>query len=690
MQTSDSQEFSSADLDMAPSLTFEPSPADLANQSSSNVQAIVRVRPFDANREGDFSPLLTVNGSRVEVLDPPQSFEYDSVFWSVKPDQTKDKTPFSSQEDVYRGVGISTMDNIWNGYNVCIFAYGQTGSGKTYTMMGNQEEPGLIPRICDALIAERNTRTTNKGIDEQVAFNVKIEVRYFEIYNEKVQDLLATLRKGAGQQTGPGGKPVKSTDLKVRNHPIHGPYVEGCEAVEVQSSSDIMKLLEVGNAERTVASTKMNDRSSRSHALFRLQVTQLWTQEAQGPGQKPTTSERVSTLNLVDLAGSERIKASGVSGVELTQATNINLSLTTLRRVIDALIETAKQPKSKIKIPYRESVLTFLLSVNLGGNSKTTMIATVSPHSTQAYETLNTLNYAMRAKSIVCSVKVNEDNTAKMLADLQAKFNMLQSQQTVQSEEEKQENAARLEALQQAMEEISTREKDLTATVEAAKEIAVVEKTKRIAHLFQHKVKSVVTDTKVQELQDNMAKERATMQEKIQELTKELEATNVRAAEQLKRETVKNEMLVVKDSKRRQEFQAKTQAFEDEKNKLLEEITRLKDVEEEHKKLERELADYKRKRAVEQLQHESDTKQAEERLWDSKRLCDKLAAEVADLKCTSSIIEHKLNSEKFKVVQHDTLQEDLMQARNQITILEQQLEQSRSSLKTEQLRFARD
>eukprot|EP00759_Apiculatamorpha_spiralis_P019971 PhF_6_TR25592/c0_g1_i1/m.35901 len=120
-----------------------------APSEASNVQAMVRVRPFDANREGDFTALLSVVDNRVDVLDPegknpPQAFDYDTVFWSVNPEQTREKTPFSSQEDVFKKIGTSTLESIWNGFNVCIFAYGQTGSGKTYTMMGSEADPGLV------------------------------------------------------------------------------------------------------------------------------------------------------------------------------------------------------------------------------------------------------------------------------------------------------------------------------------------------------------------------------------------------------------------------------------------------------------------------------------------------------------------------------------------------------------------
>eukprot|EP00760_Papus_ankaliazontas_P001214 PhM_4_TR10424/c2_g1_i1/m.71663/K17914/KIF13; kinesin family member 13 len=558
-----------------------PTVGDAKDVSDSNVRAVVRVRPFNEKREPDYASIVAVDESetQIRVFDADRttekhSFNFDRVFWSVPKHQTEETTAFSTQEDVFHEIGTEAVDSIWQGLNVCVFAYGQTGSGKTHTMMGSKEDPGLIPRICKQLIEERDQRLeNNRDLDDKVTFKVTMEARFYEIYNEKVQDLLVSLRPVTSPKRGltaaasfrgrdgmlsspkarAGAKPP-GEDLKVRTHPIFGPFVEGSEPVIVDSPEDILNLLEVGNSERTTAATKMNDRSSRSHAIFRLRIIQSWTTRVPGK-PKPEVSERVSTLNLVDLAGSERVKASGVSGTELQQATNINLSLTTLRRVIDALIEQNKNPSKKITVPYRDSVLTYLLSPNLGGNSKTTMVATISPHATQDYETLNTLNYAMRAKAIVNNVRVNEDSTAKVLADLQAKMQAMQAQQaSLATEEERAEAEAKIESYKSAMEEVQVREQSLAKEVEEMREEVNEQKTKRILTLFQSKVRLAASSAKTTEEQEKYKKE---IDELAAKLAEEQESNKVKEkshSETLHREQSRAQLREEKDARKRAEL----------------------------------------------------------------------------------------------------------------------------------------
>nr|CAD7259358.1 unnamed protein product [Timema shepardi] len=304
-------------------------------------------------------------------------------------------TNFSSQIMVYKDIGEEMLQHAFEGYNVCIFAYGQTGAGKSYTMMGRQEEEGqegIIPQICKDLFNKiKSTSSTD--------LKYSVEVSYMEIYCERVRDLVNPKNKG---------------NLRVREHPLLGPYVEDLSKLAVTSYQDIHDLIDEGNKARTVAATNMNETSSRSHAVFTIFFTQQRLDAA-----TELTTEKVSKISLVDLAGSERADSTGAKGTRLKEGANINKSLTTLGKVISALAEVATKKKKKADhIPYRDSVLTWLLRENLGGNSKTAMIAAISPADINYDETLSTLRYADRAKQIVCKAVVNEDANAKLIREL--------------------------------------------------------------------------------------------------------------------------------------------------------------------------------------------------------------------------------------------------------------------------------
>ncbi|XP_042851843.1 kinesin-like protein KIF1A isoform X3 [Panthera tigris] len=291
------------------------------------------------------------------------------------------------------------LQHAFEGYNVCIFAYGQTGAGKSYTMMGKQEkdQQGIIPQLCEDLFSRIND-TTNDNM------SYSVEVSYMEIYCERVRDLLNPKNKG---------------NLRVREHPLMGPYVEDLSKLAVTSYNDIQDLMDSGNKARTVAATNMNETSSRSHAVFNIIFTQK-----RHDAETNITTEKVSKISLVDLAGSERADSTGAKGTRLKEGANINKSLTTLGKVISALAEMDSGPnKNKKKkktdfIPYRDSVLTWLLRENLGGNSRTAMVAALSPADINYDETLSTLRYADRAKQIRCNAVINEDPNNKLIREL--------------------------------------------------------------------------------------------------------------------------------------------------------------------------------------------------------------------------------------------------------------------------------
>ncbi|XP_055599923.1 kinesin-like protein unc-104 isoform X2 [Uranotaenia lowii] len=375
----------------------------------SSVKVAVRVRPFNSREIArDSKCIIEMAGNTTCITNPKvppgtsdsvKRFNYDYSYWSHDPHDSD----FSTQAMVYSDIGEEMLQHSFDGYNVCIFAYGQTGAGKSYTMMGKQEEgqEGVIPMICKDLFLR---------IQETESDDLKysVEVSYMEIYCERVRDLLNPKNKG---------------NLKVREHPLLGPYVEDLSKLAVTSYQDIHDLIDEGNKARTVAATNMNETSSRSHAVFTIFFTQRRSDKMTG-----LDTEKVSKISLVDLAGSERADSTGAKGTRLKEGANINKSLTTLGKVISALAEVASKNKKSKKadfIPYRDSVLTWLLRENLGGNSKTAMIAAISPADINYDETLSTLRYADRAKQIVCKAVVNEDANAKLIRELKEEIQKL-------------------------------------------------------------------------------------------------------------------------------------------------------------------------------------------------------------------------------------------------------------------------
>ncbi|XP_037835818.1 kinesin-like protein KIF13B isoform X2 [Kryptolebias marmoratus] len=382
------------------------------------------------------------NLGKTDSRNQSKVFAYDYCFWSM--DET-DKEKFAGQEVVFQCLGESLLHNAFLGYNACIFAYGQTGSGKSYTMMGSGDQPGLIPRLCSALF-ER----TQKEQREQESFTV--EVSYMEIYNEKVRDLLDP--KG-GRQT-----------LRVREHKVFGPYVDGLSRLAVASYKDIESLMSEGNKSRTVAATNMNEESSRSHAVFNIILTHTLKDLQSG-----TSGEKVSRLSLVDLAGSERAAKTGAAGERLKEGSNINKSLTTLGLVISALAEQGTAKNKTKFVPYRDSVLTWLLKDCLGGNSRTAMVATVSPAADNYEETLSTLRYADRAKNIVNHAVVNEDPNARIIRELREEVEKLRVQLTQAESLKAPELKDRLEESEKLIQEMTvTWEEKLRKTEEIAQE----------------------------------------------------------------------------------------------------------------------------------------------------------------------------------------------------------------------------
>ncbi|KAI4862053.1 kinesin heavy chain [Hypoxylon rubiginosum] len=387
----------------------------MAPAGGGNIKVVVRCRPFN-NREIDRGAKCIVEMKNNQtVLTPPsdashgpkgskdtaaKTFAFDKSYWSFN----KSDPNYAGQENLHNDLGKPLLDNAFQGYNNCIFAYGQTGSGKSYSMMGYGKDAGIIPSICQDMFKRI------EEIQKDKTTRCTVEVSYLEIYNERVRDLLNPSTKG---------------NLKVREHPSTGPYVEDLAKLVVGSFQEIENLMDEGNKARTVAATNMNETSSRSHAVFTLMVTQK-----KYDVETKMEMEKQAKISLVDLAGSERATSTGATGARLKEGAEINRSLSTLGRVIAALADLSTGKKKKGPggtVPYRDSVLTWLLKDSLGGNSMTAMIAAISPADINYDETLSTLRYADSAKRIKNHAVVNEDANARMIRELKEELAVLRS-----------------------------------------------------------------------------------------------------------------------------------------------------------------------------------------------------------------------------------------------------------------------
>ncbi|XP_065183133.1 kinesin-II 85 kDa subunit-like [Sycon ciliatum] len=374
--------------------------------TASNVQVAIRCRPFnDAEKAQGSTRVIKMSGQKVTIHNPApggsgqhkdKEFFYDyCYFWDAKTDA------------IYDSLGAPLLNKALDGYNATIFAYGQTGSGKTYGMSGTPAEPGIIPTMNSQLFERIESSPPN------VEFLVTVS--YLEIYQEVVYDLL-----------NPHGK-----DMKIRQHPKLGVYVDGLAELVVRSSEDIARLQEQGNRVRRMASTEMNKTSSRSHSVFTVVVQQKETDldDGQSRGHR-------AKINLVDLAGSERADRTKAEGQTLKEGAFINKSLAALGNVINALA----MPKKGAHIPYRDSKLTRILQESLGGNCLTVMLAMVSPADVNFSETVSTLEFANRAKNIQNKSHKNEDENATLIRSLREEIaalrNKLQSADAGQGSEE--------------------------------------------------------------------------------------------------------------------------------------------------------------------------------------------------------------------------------------------------------------
>lgn len=383
-------------------------------ESETNIQVVVRCRRRSEREVQDNSPIIVsssgakskdvsietsapISSLGVVTLPPLRTYPFDVVFG-----------PEADQALIYHEVVSPMLEEVLMGYNCTLFAYGQTGTGKTYTMQGDltptpmgnpSAHAGMIPRVLFRLFHQLETSTAD--------YSVKIS--YIELYNEELRDLLANEpppSAGSSQTMGVASNSKTSNDIGLKifdDASKRGVVIQGLEEISVKDSKDALALLTKGSQRRQIAATKFNDHSSRSHSVFSVTVH---IKETSSMGDDLL---KVGKLNLVDLAGSENIGRSGAENKRAREAGMINQSLLTLGRVINALVDRSSH------VPYRESKLTRLLQDSLGGRTKTCIIATISPARSNMEETLSTLDYALRAKSIRNKPEVNQRMTRNSL-----------------------------------------------------------------------------------------------------------------------------------------------------------------------------------------------------------------------------------------------------------------------------------
>ena len=502
------------------------------------VKVAIRVRPMN-KREKEQNSRLCVqvdkDNNTVSVIsdkNESKTFPFDYVY----PMET-------TQREVYDQVAFPIVDSIFQGYNGTIFAYGQTGCGKTFTMMGIITDPqlrGVIPNAFDHIFGFIKTEGESRKFFLRCSF--------VAIYNEEVRDLLGN----------------KDKKLDIREDPKKGTFLKDLTYVTIKNPADIDKSLDTGNKNRHVGATSMNDQSSRSHSLFTVYL------EIEEKGENNNSRIKSGKLNLVDLAGSERVGKTNATGQTFDEGKKINLSLTALGSVIDALSQNRKY------IPYKDSKLTRLLADSLGGNTKTVMFANISPASYNYDETLGTLRYASRAKLIKNAPVVNEDPKDALLRKYEEEIKALK------------EKLANGGNINDVLEEVSEESDD-------GDDAEVEEENKQIVKNFKKKKSVYLGDdpekialmAKIAELEknliDNVKLEDAEVREGEEKLNKnelakrikEQEEKNKQFKEYREKQMKENEEIENKMKKLQEQKEKEEELLKNDANKLQEKIKEL-------------------------------------------------------------------------------------------------------------------
>ena len=446
---------------------FDPHSHNARATTLTRFRVFSRVRPFiptelEEMESKDIRSVVEMIDNKTILLDPKENyapkaqFEFDDSIWSIPQgyklrhtyEQGGTAKEFKSQRAVYDMVASGAPEDALNGINTAVLTYGQTGSGKTYTMMGQYDpkqpmggngQEGIIPRVChnvfDIVEAKRNDET-RKAIarrneqenahgrqqargekDAEIVYTV--EVTFIEIYMEKVRDLLDPALRRMKNFDDPSNK-GHMKEARIRQDPVSGPFVENVTRYRVESWAHCCTLLERGMAHRKTMANAVHQQSSRSHAIFTLNLLQTQTTPGKDKYAESIVRTKVGRINMVDLAGSER----GGFTDYVKESSQINKSLLMLRCVIDKLLERQQitlemmseelktgRPAAERTLPtvgFRDSVLTYLLSDSMGGNARTSLVATLSPHEKNYGDTLSTLQWSSRARGLVSVVKVND------------------------------------------------------------------------------------------------------------------------------------------------------------------------------------------------------------------------------------------------------------------------------------------
>ncbi|KAM7176446.1 kinesin-1 heavy chain isoform 4-T4 [Macrochelys suwanniensis] len=515
--------------------------------------------------------------------DQSKPYVFDHVFQSS-----------TSQEQVYNDCAKKIVKDVLDGYNGTIFAYGQTSSGKTHTMEGTLHDPdgmGIIPRIVQDIF------NYIYSMDENLEFHIKVS--YFEIYLDKIRDLLD----------------VSKTNLSVHEDKNRVPYVKGCTERFVCSPDEVMDTIDEGKSNRHVAVTNMNEHSSRSHSIFLINVKQENTQTEQKLSGK---------LFLVDLAGSEKVSKTGAEGAVLDEAKNINKSLSALGNVISALAESSNY------VPYRDSKMTRILQDSLGGNCRTTIVICCSPSSYNESETKSTLLFGQRAKTIKNTVCVNVELTAEQwkkkyekekernktlrntIQWLENELNRWRNGETVPVDEQFDKEKANLEAFA-VDKDVAINNDKPAATIGVIGNFTDVERRKcdeEIAKLYKqlddkdeeiNQQSQLVEKLKTQMLdQEELLASTRRDQDNMQAELNRLQSENDASKEEVKEVLQALEELAVNYDQKSQEVEDKAKEYELLSDELNQKSVTLASIDAELQKL-KEMTNHQKKRATEMM-----------------------------------------------------------------------------------------
>ncbi|XP_060638485.1 kinesin-1 heavy chain [Anolis sagrei] len=555
----------------------------MADPAECNIKVMCRFRPLNDSEVTRGDKYIAKFQAEDTVVIASKPYAFDRVFQS-----------HTSQEQVYNDCAKKIVKDVLEGYNGTIFAYGQTSSGKTHTMEGKLHDPdgmGIIPRIVQDIF------NYIYSMDENLEFHIKVS--YFEIYLDKIRDLLD----------------VSKTNLSVHEDKNRVPYVKGCTERFVCSPDEVMDTIDEGKSNRHVAVTNMNEHSSRSHSIFLINVKQENTQTEQKLSGK---------LYLVDLAGSEKVSKTGAEGAVLDEAKNINKSLSALGNVISALAENSTY------VPYRDSKMTRILQDSLGGNCRTTIVICCSPSSYNESETKSTLLFGQRAKTIKNTVCVNVELTAEQwkkkyerekernktlrntIQWLENELNRWRNGETVPVDEQFDKEKANLEAF--AVDKDVTITNDTpTATIGVVGNFTDAERRKceeEIAKLYKqlddkdeeiNQQSQLVEKLKTQMLdQEELLASTRRDQDNMQAELNRLQAENDASKEEVKEVLQALEELAVNYDQKSQEVEDKAKEYELLSDELNQKSVTLASIDAELQKL-KEMTNHQKKRATEMM-----------------------------------------------------------------------------------------